>query len=327
MPDSFGAQLRQRREERQIALATIAEQTKIKLSLLGALERDDVSHWPSGIFGRAFIRAYAHAIGLQPDVVVREFLQHHPELLEEVATESGGETSGDAAPMHARPPTRFRYLVGAAVTSLSRRRPRAGESRIAHVVDPPPAKSAPPTLSVTSEPPANTTVRSEASIDAPAPSEPDLSAAAHLCTELGRVDEMRPVAPLLQELARLVEAVGLIVWVWDPQTTELTPTLTHGYSDEVLAQLPKVKRDARNATAAAFRSAQTCVVKGRDAASDALVVPLMTPTGCAGVLAIEMRHGVARRESVRALATIFAAQLARLIGMVRPAAASDRRLA
>ena len=103
MPDSFGAQLRQRREERQIALATIAEQTKIKPSLLEALERDDVSHWPSGIFGRAFIRAYAHAIGLQPDVVVPEFLQHHPELLEEVATESGGETSGDAAPMHARP--------------------------------------------------------------------------------------------------------------------------------------------------------------------------------------------------------------------------------
>jgi hypothetical protein len=229
--------------------------------------------------------------------------------------------------MNARPPTRFRYLVGAAVSSLSRLRPRAAERRIAHVVDPPPAKSAHPNMPVTREPPANTTVRSEAPVDAPAPSEPDLSAAAHLCTELGRVDETRPVAPLLQELARLVEAVGLIVWVWDPQTSELTPTLTHGYSDEVLAQLPKVKRDARNATAAAFRSAQTCVVKGRDAASDALVVPLMTPTGCAGVLAIEMRHGVARRESVRALATIFAAQLARLVGVVRAAVASDRRLA
>jgi cytoskeleton protein RodZ len=71
MPESLGARLRQQREDRKIALATIAEQTKIKLSLLEALERDDVSHWPAGIFRRAFIRAYAHAIGLDPDVVIR----------------------------------------------------------------------------------------------------------------------------------------------------------------------------------------------------------------------------------------------------------------
>jgi transcriptional regulator with XRE-family HTH domain len=327
MPDSFGARLRQRREERRIALATIAEQTKIKLSLLEALERDDVRHWPAGIFGRAFIRAYSHAIGLQPDVVVRDFLQHHPEPVEEVATESGAETAGDAAPVSGSPPTRLRHLVGAAVSSLSRLRPRAAGSRIPHVVDPSPAKSALPNTPVTSEPPANTTIPSEAAADAPPPSEPDLSAAAWLCTELARVDEACDVAPLLRELARLVDAVGLIVWVWDSPTTELTPALAHGYSDEVLAQLPKVKRDARNATAAAFRSAQTCIVKGRDTASDALVVPLMTPTGCAGVLAIEMRHGAARKESVRALATIFAAQMARLVGLVRPDAASDRRLA
>ena len=74
MPESFGARLRQRRERQQIALATIAEQTKIKASLLEGLERDDLSHWPSGIFRRAFLRAYAHAIGLEPDLVVRECL-------------------------------------------------------------------------------------------------------------------------------------------------------------------------------------------------------------------------------------------------------------
>ena len=62
MRESFGARLRQRREDQQIELSAIAEQTKIKLSLLEGLERDDVSRWPSGIFRRAFIRAYAHAI-------------------------------------------------------------------------------------------------------------------------------------------------------------------------------------------------------------------------------------------------------------------------
>ena len=55
------------------------------------------------------------------------------------------------------------------------------------------------------------------------------------------------------------------------------------------------------------------MVNGRDLTSGALVVPLMTPAGCAGVLAIELQHGSEQRESVRALATIFAAQLARVV--------------
>src|SRR5438132_14312457 len=97
MPESFGARLRQRREQQQIALASVAEQTKIGLSLLEALERDDVSHWPAGIFRRAFIRAYAQTIGLDPGVVVREFLELHPDPIELVAPFSPALTEGGAA--------------------------------------------------------------------------------------------------------------------------------------------------------------------------------------------------------------------------------------
>src|SRR5688500_2895025 len=79
MPESFGARLRQQREARQIDLVAIAEQTKIKFALLEALEHDDLSHWPSGIFRRAYIRAYAQFIGLDPDVLLREFLDVHPD--------------------------------------------------------------------------------------------------------------------------------------------------------------------------------------------------------------------------------------------------------
>src|SRR4051812_5528994 len=85
MPASFGARLRLRREEQGLALNAIAEELKIKMSLLEAVERDDVSHWPSGIYRRAFIRAYAHAIGLNPDLVVREFLDLYPDREDEIA--------------------------------------------------------------------------------------------------------------------------------------------------------------------------------------------------------------------------------------------------
>src|SRR5438270_6177656 len=86
MPGNFGTRLRQQREQQQIALASIAAQTKISLSLLEGLERDDVSHWPAGIFRRAFLRAYADAIGVEPDPVVREFLELYPDPVGDIAS-------------------------------------------------------------------------------------------------------------------------------------------------------------------------------------------------------------------------------------------------
>lgn len=74
--------MRHMREERQIALTTIVEKTKIKQSLLEGLERDDLSHWPNGFFRRAFVRAYAQAIGVAPDEAVREFLEFHCETID-----------------------------------------------------------------------------------------------------------------------------------------------------------------------------------------------------------------------------------------------------
>ena len=76
---SFGARLRRERERRQIELSSIAANTKIGLGLLQALERDDLSRWPSGIFRRAFIRAYAEAAGLDPVATTQEFLENYPD--------------------------------------------------------------------------------------------------------------------------------------------------------------------------------------------------------------------------------------------------------
>ena len=135
------------------------------------------------------------------------------------------------------------------------------------------------------------------------------------------------MSDLLSKAAATLDAVGIIVWLWDPQTSRLRPALTYGYSDKVLAQLPAVERDAHNATAEAFRSARLCTVDSRDEVSGALVVPLIAPTGCEAVLAIELHHGTERVDSVRALATIFAALLVRWIAAEQPAAAADRLLA
>ena len=141
----------------------------------------------------------------------------------------------------------------------------------------------------------------------------DFAAVAQLCTRLARALDVCDVTPVLDEAAQVLRAVGLILWVGDQYGNELSPVFTHGYSLEMTAQLGRVSRDSDNAIARAFRSAEARVVDGGDVATGAVVVPLLTPTGCAGVLALELRHGGERLECVRAAATILAAQLATLV--------------
>jgi len=70
----FGSQLKQARESRGISLRQIATSTKISTVALESLERGDLSKLPGGIFSRAFVRAYAIEVGLDPDEVVAQFL-------------------------------------------------------------------------------------------------------------------------------------------------------------------------------------------------------------------------------------------------------------
>ena len=71
----FGGKLRLARERRGVSLRQIAANTKISAAVLEALERNDLSKLPGGIFSRAFVRSYALEVGLDPDKTVQEFLE------------------------------------------------------------------------------------------------------------------------------------------------------------------------------------------------------------------------------------------------------------
>ena len=396
MHESFGARLRHHRQEQGIALGTIAEQSKIKGSLLEALERDDVSQWPSGIYRRAYIRAYAHAIGLDPDVVLREFLERYPDQAE-VDAAAAIATLAENARAHGGPPTRLRYLVGSAIGSLARltrgipshdqqhpvertvptteprvdvevripsvdqpvdaerplELPRAAAveepSRLQYVDDlvaqwptpeagmdvaqqvvaaeQPPATPEPvaiagvthqPVAAPAGQPPVTDVRLLRRRKDDLIPG-PGFQTIAQLCTQFARVGSTDDLQRLLKESARLLDASGLIVWVWDTQSGLLQAALAHGYSERMLAQLPGVRRDADNPTAAAFRTAEMKTIPAGDGINGALVVPLMTPEGCAGVLALELRNGGEQATTTRGAATIMGAMLAQLVGPVRAA--------
>lgn len=78
-PDNFGNKLRAAREKRGVTLRQIANATKISVSVLEALERNDVKRLPGGIFGRGFVRSYAIEVGLEPEQTIQEFIEQFPD--------------------------------------------------------------------------------------------------------------------------------------------------------------------------------------------------------------------------------------------------------
>ena len=72
---AFGEFLRGARERRGLTLLQVSNETKIPGRLLDAFERGDLTAVPNGMYRRAEIRAYARAVGLDPNLALAE-LEH-----------------------------------------------------------------------------------------------------------------------------------------------------------------------------------------------------------------------------------------------------------
>src|SRR5438105_825017 len=71
---TVGERLKRERELRGIKLEEIAESTKIGKRNLVALEEEEFSQLPGGIFNKGFVRAYAKFLGLDEEQAVNDFL-------------------------------------------------------------------------------------------------------------------------------------------------------------------------------------------------------------------------------------------------------------
>jgi hypothetical protein len=151
-----------------------------------------------------------------------------------------------------------------------------------------------------------------------APAEPDLAAAASVCTDLARVAQTNELSGLLERAAEVLDAAGVVVWMSSQDRSELFPAASAGYDDRILARIGSIPRGAANVTAAAFRDAAAKSSPGIGSSAAALAVPLLTPLGPAGVLSVELRDATEVDARRMALAAIFAAQLASLLGSMAP---------
>jgi cytoskeletal protein RodZ len=105
---TLGEELKRRREEQGKSLTVISETTRIVTRFLKAIEEDNFSVLPGGIFTRAFIRAYAREVGMdEAEATARYHQQTSPQEVQEsppaatsaveAARESGSESSPEAA--------------------------------------------------------------------------------------------------------------------------------------------------------------------------------------------------------------------------------------
>jgi cytoskeleton protein RodZ len=71
--DTLGQELRRKRENLNIELRDVAEATRVGVRFLHAIEADDFSALPGGIYARSFIRAYAKHVGLDEEEAVSRY--------------------------------------------------------------------------------------------------------------------------------------------------------------------------------------------------------------------------------------------------------------
>ena len=76
--NSVRLDLQRRRRDRGLSLETIAENTKISIRFLRAIEDEDFKQLPGGIFSTSYLRQYAAAVGFEERKLL-ECYQHATE--------------------------------------------------------------------------------------------------------------------------------------------------------------------------------------------------------------------------------------------------------
>ncbi|HSO76886.1 MAG TPA: helix-turn-helix transcriptional regulator, partial [Blastocatellia bacterium] len=105
---TLGEELRRKREERAITLAEISESTRIGTRFLKAIETDNFSTLPGGIFTRSFIRAYAKQVGMDEDEAIALYQQQVAGPPEEEGAQTLKPTTSAPPPLKRPAPPEFK---------------------------------------------------------------------------------------------------------------------------------------------------------------------------------------------------------------------------
>ena len=160
----------------------------------------------------------------------------------------------------------------------------------------------------------DTSLQDEATISTTrGPATLDLQTAADLCTDLSQLANASELNVILARTAQVFNARGIIVWVLDSNGHSLRPAIGHGYREATLARIGMISCDDNNVTAVTFRDEQMHIVPEESNRLGAITVPIVSMSGCIGVLSLELQDGWEQNEEVQATAAILSAQLSTIV--------------
>lgn len=118
---SFGEELKRERELREISLREVAEATKVNIRFLEAMERNDFSSLPGGLFNKGFVRAYAQFVGIDPEAMVNAYLLEEQAQSRTTPSADDGVMRGSQARPERRTPGAPKVVRAAAAAPATRK--------------------------------------------------------------------------------------------------------------------------------------------------------------------------------------------------------------
>jgi hypothetical protein len=142
----------------------------------------------------------------------------------------------------------------------------------------------------------------------------DLGALATVCGELAQLAHAEALPPVLERVAAVLGAQGVMVWLADAERRHLHAVAAAGYDARLLDRLGPVDVADDNPTARAFTTGQPIVAAAGAARPATVSVPIAGASGVCGVLSAELVRGDAAAAAASAAAArVMAAQLAALV--------------
>ncbi len=279
--------------------------------------------------GEAERRLRDHAVGGKPlmaaDVAFGEAIPHVDDLERQVTDAQSAVSSTAENEVAALRDRQVMALAGAlgsllvaalALTPLPRARPFDAPAAAADV--PPPGMAS--YIDVPLDPDASVV------LPAPPPDAPhvDLLALAAVCGELAQLAHAEALPPVLERVAAVLGAQGVMVWLGDAERRHLHAVAAAGYDARLLDRLGPVDVADDNPTARAFTTGQPILAAAGAARPATVSVPIAGASGVCGVLSAELIRGDAAAAGASAAAArVVAAQLAALVAPPDVAAAVE----
>ena len=120
--DDIGGRLRRAREQRGLSLHDVARRTKLTIHVVRAIERNDFTALPGGMFRKAYVRTLAVEVGLNPSDIAADYCAWYEPPAEPLSISNRDATTQEKWVGLAPSPRRFLVTLVALATAWCSKR-------------------------------------------------------------------------------------------------------------------------------------------------------------------------------------------------------------